>query len=221
MAVPKLKTVAKQATKKNASQIADKARRSYRNSLLKVERDIASGNLSPSQLAKANNIKDSLENSIQQSYATKTGEYLIEPERMLKNANIAKEMINSRYDDGISDRKNQLFQRDINQASVGGVSSKSREEVKIFYAMTKEYWEGSDISVRNKKIMAAFGSDNLEEVWDKVMSNEDAQKALDKAMNPSIEDGSGDVKEDIGSPEYIKELIVTRDTSRKKLIENE
>ena len=222
MAARSLKNIAKEAGEMSAAQKADKARRSYKKSLANVKRDIASGTLSTKQLEKALNVKSSLESSINASYFDrKTGEYLNSPDRMLKNADIAKEMIDYKYDESVYERRNQLFQRDINQASIGGVSTKSKEEVKVFYAMTKEYWEGSDISVRNKKIMAAFGADTLEEVWDKVMSNEDAQKALKMANDKNLEDGSNDVKDEIGSPDYIKWLINVRDESREKLHTNE
>lgn len=221
MAKPTVENIALEAGEKTDSQKADKARRSFRNSLKNVERDIASGNLTQEQLQNANRIKESLETNIQQSYATKAGEYLVEPDRMLKSAETAKELIKNNYDNTKNNRKNQLFQRDINQASVGGVSTKSKEEVKIFYAMTQEFWEGHDISVRNKLIMSSLGVNTLEEAWDIVMNNKDAKTALEKATNQSVEDGSNDVPDEIGSPEYIKWLVVTRDTSRKKLKKNE
>ena len=219
MATRSLKNVAKDSNKKSNSQIASKVRKSYRRSLAKVEKDIASGNLSQNQLDNANKLKNSLEANIQQSYATKSGEYLIDVNRMENTANFAKELINSKYGEDDNSRKNQMFQRDINQASIGGVSTKSKEEVKIFYASTQNYWEGSKPSERNKRIMNSLGVETLEEAWDKIMDTPEAKKALEMAKNPSLIDGSNDVKDEIGSPDYIKWLIINKD--KNNILNNE
>ena len=113
-----------------------------------------------------------------------------------------------------------MMRYEINQASSGGTSRYSKEETKIFYAATKRAWEGKPQGTWNEAIMEYYGVDTLEEAWDLVFNTDEAKKALQKARQnqqpisseSDLQDGSADEKEDIGSPDYIKELILTLDT---------
>lgn len=215
-------------TQRQISQKAYRARKIFKQSLTELDEQISSGAVSSEQMQAKLNLRESIIENLQQSYATSAGEYLIDIDKLAERAQIARQSVRDyQFDENM--RKNKMFERELNQASVGGISTKSKEEVKVFYTMTREFWEGSDISVRNKKIISAFGADTLEEVWDIVMENEDAKKALEMAKQAqkkaesesTISDGSTDEQDQKGSPEYIKWLITQRDTSREALIQNE
>ena len=118
-------------------------------------------------------------------------------------------------------RRNEIFTREINQASKGGVSSISKEETKIFYAATQKAWEGTDPRKRNERIIEKLNADSLEDAWNKVFEKEEVQKALEKARKnqqpisteADISNGADEEKEEKGSPEYIKGLILDLDTA--------
>jgi len=106
------------------------------------------------------------------------------------------------------ERKNQIFQRELNQAGAASdvsVSRISKPEMKIFYAATMDMWKGSaDTKNRNHIIMEKLGVKSLEDAFDIIMSSEEAQKALDAAKNelePSTET----------SPDYIDLLFALLD----------
>ena len=151
-----------------------------------------------------------LKANIQQSYATKQNEYLIDTESFIEKSKESKK--ESKAD---INRKNLITQREINQASSGGISKYSKEETKIFYAATKRAWEGKPQGTWNEAIMKYYGVETLEEAWNLIFENEDVKRALQKAKDnqkqlqseQDFADGSGDEKEAKGSPTYIKELI--------------
>lgn len=216
---------AKKAARKQMVEDYAKVRKKFQRQLNDTEKKIESGALSDSGLQSAMQFRESLKVSIQDTYAVKSGEkrgeYLTSLDRLQRRANFADEIISSGFN-AENGRKNEMFTRDINQASIGGVSTKSKEEVKIFYGATKNVWGGMDITKRHQAIMDYFGVDTLEEAWDIVFSNPDVQKALEKAKKAQqkiesendITDGSTDVKEVETSPDYIEELITVLDTKR-------
>lgn len=122
---------------------------------------------------------------------------------------------------GSDSRKEKIFTRNIAQASVGGVSTVSKEEVKIFYGATQKAWEGLPIEKRNQAIKDYFGVETLEEAWEKVFETESAQNALKEARrnqepissDSDIQDGTNDEKEGKGSPPYMKGLVIDLDTN--------
>ena len=218
--------VAKKA-KKARKDVKDyaKLRREFKEDIKRTHGIISEGELSNSEKRSAEQFLESLHQSLNETYAEKSGarkgEYLTSLDRLKRRHEYAKEVIDSGFKvENL--RKNEIFTRDINQASIGGVSTKSKEEVKIFYAATKNAWAGLDITKRHQAIMDYFGVDTLEEAWEKVFENPDVQKALEKAKKAQnkieseqdIIDGSTDVKEVETSPDYIEEMIVTLDTKR-------
>lgn len=223
-----VKKVAKDAAKKVTKEEVkryEKARRSMKRSLDKVNRDIESGNLSNEGLQAALNFRESLEENIKNSYMIKSGDkkgtYMYSADRMENIAAYAAEASKT----GVSTenmRKNEMFKRDINQASIGGVSTLTKEETKVFYTMTRELWNGVEQSKRNDAIIKAFGVDTLEGAWNIVMSDPDAKKAIKEAReaqkqaesDEAISDGSLDERDEKGSPPYIKNLITSRDTRK-------
>lgn len=65
------------------------------------------------------------------------------------------------------DRRNKMFERQINQSTMkNGLSALSREKTKAFYASTMDLWQGlSNADNRNVQIMQKFGVNNLEQVY--------------------------------------------------------
>lgn len=65
------------------------------------------------------------------------------------------------------DRRNKMFEREINQSTMkNSLSALSREETKAFYASTMDLWQGlSNADNRNVQIMQKFGVNNLEQVY--------------------------------------------------------
>lgn len=228
MAVRNLRNVAKDANKTPKSSKAKsyaKVRDDLKSSLTKVNDVLNSGNLSSDAIEKANNLRSSLQDAIDKSYQVKSGngkgKYPYSLDKLERSSDYASQLLNEGI--GISSRKNEMFVRDINQASTGGVSTKSKEEVKIFYTMTRDAWEGSDIEKRHDKILQYYDAESLQEVWDKVMEDELAKKALSQAKEAQkkieteadITNGEGDEKDNQGSPTYIKELVLALDTNYK------
>ena len=210
-----------------ADVLADRAlRKEYRASLktsLQAADDfLSNANNSDENKRRVQNFRDSVQRTIDDSYAGKKGGYSVSTSRLQTMKEVASEMVDNGFDD-TSLRKRKMFERDINQASIGGVSTKTKEEVKIFYADTKDIWGGHDITQRHKQLMLHFGVNDLQEVWDIVFSDPIVQESLKKAQkaqermqsSKDAEDGSTDETEEKGSPDYIKELITDLDTARK------
>ena len=71
--------------------------------------------------------------------------------------------------------------------------------------------------------MEYYNAESYEEVWKKVMNDplakkalEDAEKAQKQAQSEKdVADGSNDVQDEVGSPDYIKELILALDTQKR------
>lgn len=229
MAKKSLKNVASKAAGeiRNLPKEYAKFRRQYKTDIQRVYGIVARGELSASEMKSAEQFIESLHQSIQDTYAIKSGErrgeYTTSLEVLQRRSDFAKEMIDSGFKED-SLRKNEMFKRDINQASVGGVSSLSREETKVFYTMTKDLWEGVDPSKRNEAIMEALGVETLEEAWRIVMNDPDAIQAVKEARKNQrdiltegdIADGSFDEQDEKGSPTYIKNLITRRDTRKSE-----
>lgn len=198
-----------------------RARRDLKISLKAAETMLDSDVLSDKQREQITNYKNSIEETLRNSYATKKGDYNISTSALENRASAASDLVQSNFDvENL--RKNKLFTRDINQASIGGVSTKTREEVKVFYAATKDIWSGKDITERHNVLMEYFGVDTISEVWDIVMQDENVKKALEEAKKAQeraktegdTADGSFDVQDEIGSPTWIKYLILTNDTKQ-------
>lgn len=216
------KTVAsessKKLTKKEVVQTYENIRDRFKRELKQTNAKIESGTLSKSGMRSAMQFRDSLQESINDTYMIKSGErrgeYPTSIDRLKRRADFGKEMLEIGFDSSEL-RKRKMFERDVNQASMGGVSTKSKEEVKMFYAATKDIWGGYDITERHKQLMLHFGVNDLQEVWDIVFGDKIVQEYLEKVKNGDYEDGSTDEKDEIDSPEYIKEMIVALDTARK------
>ena len=117
-------------------------------------------------------------------------------------------------------RQSQMFERQINQASVsGGISTVSKYETKMFYAVTQRYWEGYPASKINERLMQVFNTDSIKDVWDIVMNNEEVKAALEQAQKngediESTEDDSfkkdrTDESGRKGSPPMIQQIVAT------------
>ena len=209
-----LKNVAAKAAQKTsrAKRKSDEVYNSRRRAKRKLERELKKINKNQQTI-------DDLRAEIEQSYATKQGEYLIDVESFVRRSRTYTQSY-ERKDRAEIARKNESMRFEINQASSGGVSKFSKEETKIFYAATKRAWEGKPHGKWNEAIIEYYGVDTLEEAWDLVFNTDEAKKALQQARNNNkplsssndMPEGSSDEPDEKGSPEYIKELILTLDT---------
>lgn len=218
--VEKLSEVSKEE-KKRIIQERKKSRKALNIALQVADNFLESDSLSKKQKEGIENYKRSIKDTLKESYSKK-GKYSISTAELEKRANFAKELSNNSFDTDVM-RKNKIFQRDINQATVGGVSTKSKAEAKIFYSATKEIWNGLPISERNQALLDYFNVETISEAWDIVMQDENVKKALEQAKknqqkassDSDVSDGSNDVPDEIGSPDYIKYLVLSNDTVKK------
>ena len=199
-----------------------RARRDLQISLKAAETLLSSDSLTDKQKEQISNYKTSIEETLRNSYSNKKGGYNISTSALENRASAANELAQSNFDSE-NLRKNKIFTRDINQASLGGVSTKTKEEVKVFYAATKDIWDGKDITERHNEILKYFGVETIAEAWDIVMQDENVKKALDAAKkaqekvknDKDISDGTNEPQDEIGSPIWIKDLILTNDTKQR------
>ncbi len=114
-----------------------------------------------------------------------------------------------------SQRANEIFSREIRMASIGeetSIGKMGQQYVKIFYASTQNIWEGQPLENRNKAILAALGTDSLQEAFTQVLyKNRRAIRAAKHQGEPiGITDENAFFYEDMsqesdeyGSPEYL------------------
>lgn len=113
-----------------------------------------------------------------------------------------------------SQRRNAIFAREMRLASAGEQSNLGRDaqaKVKIFYAATQNIWEGQPLEMRNKAILAAMGTESLQEAFTNVLwQNRAALKAAKHANEPiEVTDENAWFYEDaldtdgFGSPDYL------------------
>lgn len=128
-----------------------------------------------------------------------------------KNVDVLREQT-ARGKTGIS-RSNYIFQQQIGTASRGGKTTLGKygaEKTKIFYAATIRLWQGAPVQERNKRIMAALGTDSLAEAFDLVLrKNKEALQVARGLMEPigdtaeNIAFAQGIIEDIQSSPEYL------------------
>ena len=163
---------------------------------------------------------------ISQNYATQIEKYIKNTYGSKSDSEITSILqtvadVKSTTEFGTETRKEKIFTRNIAQASIGGVSTLSKEEVKIFYGATQKAWEGLPIEKRNQAIKDYFGVESIEEAWEKVFETKSAKDALKESRknqepissDSDIQDGTNDEKEGKGSPPYMKGLVIDLDTN--------
>lgn len=115
-------------------------------------------------------------------------------------------------------RRNTIFAREIRLASTGAESTLGRDaqaKVKIFYTATQDIWEGQPLEMRNKAILAALGTESLQEAFVSVLwQNRAALKAAKHADEPiEVTDENAFFYEDAldtddyGSPDYLDYVV--------------
>lgn len=231
-------TASKQPRAKRKSDEIYNARRRARRAAAKLERQLERGNIENENVVRTQKYINQINEAVSQSYAIKSGkkrgQYAQPIERMISRFGAVSELVSSGIRElptgeravkreGLSQaeimRREKVFERQISQASSGGISMLSKEEVKIFYAATKNLWEGQNIQKRNILIKRKLGVESLEEAWEKVFEDENVKRALEQAQQAQkrisseadISDGSRDEREEKGSPQYIKGLILALD----------
>lgn len=125
---------------------------------------------------------------------------------------------------GAKERSDVLFQRQVNLARIGAPSlfgAHGKEVVGVFYAATRNIWRGKDPKERNRLIMEALGTDNLQDAFDKVlMKNMRAvNEAVEGVVTTSVVSGITSENEEfysevdmdpelIGSPIWASKVVM-------------
>lgn len=214
------------ARAKRASDEVYNARRRAKRLLARMEREDTSGVSVVERRARADYM-ESVRAQIEQSYqGTRKAR---DVERAKERAQEARKKLDRmtrapRKVKGVKDRSDVLFQRQVNLARIGAPSlfgEHGKEAVSVFYAATRNIWRGKDPKDRNRLIMEALGTDNLQDAFDKVLLKniEAVNSAISGAVASSRVDGSTSENEDfynevdvdpelIGSPIWASRLVM-------------
>lgn len=122
---------------------------------------------------------ESLYNMIKSLQARKTGGYDVELSKIEESISAytriryGTETLGKKGDDITLERRNKMFERQINQSTArNGLSTLSEEKSRAFYAGTKDIWDTSSKSDNyNATIMLKFGLNDLEQVY-KLLTND-------------------------------------------------
>lgn len=83
-----------------------------------------------------------------------------------------------------SARINEIFANEINRVRDGGdsllIGPNAKQKVNIFFAATRDAWQGYPVDQRYDRIIAKTGSSNLREAFEKVMADQEAQGVFDE-----------------------------------------
>lgn len=212
--------------KKSESYKRDLARKKMKRALNSLQKKVEKGLVENTQETQA--YIASLKDSIANSYAIKKGELRGQYTDTLSRFQSVVQSVQQTIKAGefrerrqigpdnpaVVARKNKIFEREINQASIGGVSTLSKIEVKAFYAATEQFWNKKDITQRNKAILEGLGVSSLEDAFYIVLNHPEIKKRLDEAKqaqkpaesDADISNGKDDEKDNIGSPTWIQKL---------------
>lgn len=95
-------------------------------------------------------------------------------------------------------RINQIMAAEINNVRNGAdslfIRGNAAEKVNVFFAATRDAWQGYPVEERYDRIIAKTGAANLREAFEKVMADQEAQGVF-------AEDGEGWTDEEPPSPE--------------------
>lgn len=160
------------------------ARRRAKRALARIERDIKSGKVAKSRAVQA--YRQELAQEIRKTYiGRKPSESTLGTAR--KSAQ-SLDMYRLGARASATERRNIIFQRNIKAASSGS-GRYSPESTRLFWNATKHAWAGRGRD-RYASIMAYYGSDDLQAIFNDVMrQNKDA---LRRAKNLA---GSGNIKD--------------------------
>lgn len=137
-----------------------------------------------------------------------------------KSLNILREQTRGGGRGGAS-RANFVFQQQIGLASKGKKSTLDSDagvgqaKAKIFYRATQRMWEGAPPQERNKRIMAAMGTNSLSEAYEKVMAQQGDALQMVAGAGGEIEDTDESkafqqsvAQETETSPDYIARVVI-------------
>ena len=215
---PDFKTVANESTKqpraKRKSDEIYNARRRAKRALEKAKQRANAATEAGQRYI------SSLQTAINASYAetkgAKRGQYKFAPTQLEKTLTTIASVATQPEQKQRAKRKNEIFKRDLRLSAKEAEGAKySKAEVKLFYTATRGFWEGKPPKERNRAILEGLGVKTLEEAWQIVFENEDAQEALKRAQQAQLEatsdedisDGQAEPPDEEGSPDYIKYYI--------------
>lgn len=150
------------------------ARRRAKRLAARIERDMA--NQTPSERAASRSYLATVREQIARTYTPRKGAHETRSALMDEAESSAREL--DRMTRGVrgvrgrTGRANQLFSQQLNAARLERASMFGKmggEQVNIFYAATRNIWQGRDPRRRNEYIMKALGTSSLEEAFRKVI----------------------------------------------------
>ena len=150
------------------------ARRRAKRLAARIERDMA--NQTPSERAASRSYLATVREQIARTYTPRKGAPETRSALMDEAESSAREL--DRMTRGVrgvrgrTGRANQLFSQQLNAARLERASMFGKmgsEQVGIFYAATRNIWQGRDPRKRNEYIMKALGTSSLEEAFRKVI----------------------------------------------------
>lgn len=150
------------------------ARRRAKRLAARIERDMA--NQTPSERAASRSYLATVREQIARTYTPRKGAAETRSALMDEAESSAREL--DRMTRGVrgvrgrTGRANQLFSQQLNAARLDRASMFGKmgsEQVGIFYAATRNIWQGRDPRRRNEYIMKALGTSSLEEAFRKVI----------------------------------------------------
>ena len=214
------------ARSKRASDEVYNARRRAKRLLARMEREDTSGMSVVERSARADYM-ESVRAQIEQSYqGTRKARDVESAKERAQGARKKLDRMTRapRKAKGAKERSDVLFQRQVNLARIGAPSlfgAHGKEAVGVFYAATRNIWRGKDPKDRNRLIMEALGTDNLQDAFDKVlMKNMQAvNEAIEGVVTSSMVDGITSENEDfysevdvdpelIGSPIWASRVVM-------------
>lgn len=150
------------------------ARRRAKRLAARIERDME--RQTSSERAASRAYLDTIRAQIAKTYTPRKGSPAVRSALAAEAASSAEELDRMtrgvRSVSGRTGRANRLFSQQINAARLEKASMFGRmgsEQVSIFYAATRNIWQGRDPRKRNEYIMEALGTSSLEEAFRRVI----------------------------------------------------
>lgn len=198
----------------------DKTRKKLKRAIAREEKKLQKAGFSPEEIEINKNVQNMKELLAKSYYDKKKQTYIKSNAAISDTVNsftYYQQAKNLKRESGESlgdyyQRKNKIFERNLNQATLkGGISTLSKEDVHLFYKTTQNAWNKSEGSeMRNVSILKSARSFNLEIVYDTLMNPEKAGKTFVESMlkrfgiNSTYEDYVAALKEarQIASAQY-------------------
>lgn len=173
---------------RKASDDVYNARRRAKRYQQRLQRDIDSGKLTPSQLSHASAEIVSLEKQIRATYSERGKAVGATQKAAAKDLASHVETMRSREtasrEQAFKVRRDAVYKAEMGRAYRGDTDTSfgagGAVKVELFWKATRTIWKGEKSANREQAILTYYGVDTLEEAYEKVMSDESVAASLDK-----------------------------------------